>query len=139
MPTLNTYAASETVIISDSTEVESVHIAGTVNIGHLKLNNLLLKTSCSEGCVDNDLTNIYTNGIKRNTQSLPAENSYVFEQAIFNENVDVSSLNGVDPEVDFIQLNDDGARSIGVEFTFKDRVVFLEDLKVCVNYYQLLF
>ena len=136
MPTLNSYAATETVIINNFTEVESVHIcsSGIVNIGHLKLRNLSIKTNCSltPGCVDNNLTNVYTNGIRRNTESLPAGNAYVFEQAIFNENVNVASLNGVDPEVDFIQL-DETQRTLGVEFTFKDRVVFMEDLKVCMK------
>jgi len=113
---------------SESLTVSTVLAQGTHEITTLELQNSgSIKTDCDTACVENNLGNLFNNkGIKRaathiNTATLE------FDMAEFSSNVDVTSIDGINPASEWVTLDGSSERILN-DVSFNSVVNFDNDV-----------
>jgi len=127
MPTLVGFVSSGEIDIPDDVEIDSAMLTGNTLIDHLTLHNITMDTDCLtvDGCIRNNLAEIYFDGVQRDIEVFPEGIHNLFvDQANFAENVNVESLNGHDPGSEYIPLQGSLSRTVTKDLIFKDKVVF---------------
>jgi len=127
MDTLNSYVSEGTIPFNDAKTLDNFKLTGEVTMEKL-VSNGAIHTECGEatGCVRNDLSTTYNNGIRRNTATLPNIISE-FSNAIFDADVSVTTIDGVSPADAYVRLEGANPREL-TELVFKDEVKFAQDI-----------
>jgi len=97
--------------------INKATLNGDVIIKTLKTSDGIIYTSCSDDCINNNLQSLYKSGVRRRAETLSAFNIHL-DEAVFKENVNVSSINNLNPDEDLVLLDGNSMRTLNnITFT----------------------